>query len=208
MSSVDYNLVAGRDLSRLAALSDGIFAVAMTLLVLDLHVRLRDVRGTNASLGHALVHLGPHFLTYFMSFLTLGIFWLGQQAQLDHFERSDRHLAWIHVAFLCAVTLMPFSTSLVAEFVHYRLALGVYWLNLAALGAVLYASLVYAERAGLVSEEAAALHGLHRRRIVGYQVVYAGCFATCFVDTYLSMGLIIAAQLFSVFSARISPFKR
>jgi uncharacterized membrane protein len=203
-----YDEIAGRGLHRLSALSDGIFAIAMTLLVLDLHVRLRDVLGTEGSLWHALVHLGPHFLTYFMSFLTLGIFWLGQQAQLDHFERGDRRLAWIHVAFLCAVSLMPFSTSLLAEFVHYRVALALYWANLATLGALLYASLAYAAHAGLASVETASANALHKRRIVGYQAVYAGCFALCFVDTYLSIGLLIAAQLYSVLSTRESPFSR
>jgi hypothetical protein len=55
-------------------------------------------------------------ITYLMSFLTLGIFWNEQQAQLNHLERSDRHLTWIHMAFLFAVSLMPFSTRLLAEF--------------------------------------------------------------------------------------------
>jgi uncharacterized membrane protein len=141
-----------------------------------------------------------------MSFLTLGIFWLGQQAQLDHFERGNRRLAWIHVAFLCAVALMPFSTSLLAEFVRYRLAFSVYWLNLALLGGLLYASLVYAEHANLVGAEVHAISRLHKRRIVGYQAAYAACLALCVVDTYLSIAFVIAAQLFSVLSPRVSPF--
>ena len=87
-----YDLIAGRSLDRLAALSDGIFAVAMTLLVLDLRVPAREAHGSETALWHALTGLGPQFLTYFMSFLTLGIFWLGQQAQLSQFERGDRAL--------------------------------------------------------------------------------------------------------------------
>src|SRR5690242_7750681 len=133
-----YDRLAGQGLDRLAALSDGIFAVAMTLLVLDLRVPVWEAHGSERALWHALADLGPQFLTYFLSFLTLGIFWLGQQAQLDQFERGDRRSAWIHIGFLCAVALMPFSTSLLAEFVRFRLALAVYWLNLAILGAFLY----------------------------------------------------------------------
>jgi uncharacterized membrane protein len=57
-----------------------------------------------------------------MSFLTLGIFWVGQQAQLSTFTRSDRALTWIHLTFLLTVTLMPFSTGLLAEDTTYRLA--------------------------------------------------------------------------------------
>ena len=79
-----------------------------------------------------------------MSFMTLGIFWVGQQTQLNHLAHSDRHLAWIHIAFLFAVSMMPFSTKLLAEFIAYRLALLLYWCNILALGAVLYASWRYA----------------------------------------------------------------
>ena len=77
---------------------------------------------------------------YVMSFLTLGIFWVGQQTELNHLQRSDRNLSWIHLAFLLAVTLTPFSTSLLAEFNIRRTALLIYWGNILTLGAVLYAS--------------------------------------------------------------------
>jgi len=74
------------------------------------------------------------------------------------------------VAFLCAVALMPFSTSLLAEFVHEGLAMAVYWANLAALGALLYASIAYAQRMRFLGDDDAV--ALHKRRIPGYQVVY------------------------------------
>jgi uncharacterized membrane protein len=51
---------------------------------------------------------------------------VGQQTQLNQIARADRNLAWIHIAFLCAITLTPFTTSLLAEFIHYRTALLVY----------------------------------------------------------------------------------
>jgi uncharacterized membrane protein len=160
-----YSLIAGQSLERLAALSDGIFAVAMTLLVLELHVpvldtvqRLEPIWSAGAldderRLAESLLKLAPNVSTYLMSFLTLGIFWLGQQAQLNQFARGTRVLAWIHIGFLCAVTLMPFSTSLLAEFITSRLALAVYWLNLLLLGVLLMASIRYAERAGLLRED-------------------------------------------------------
>src|SRR5256885_1966401 len=74
-------------------------------------------------LWHALGDLSPRLLAYFMSFLTLGIFWVGQQTQLSQFARGNRDLAWIHLTFLLAVSLMPFSTGLLAEFITYRIAL-------------------------------------------------------------------------------------
>jgi uncharacterized membrane protein len=118
-----YNQIAGHSIERLAAISDGIFAVAMTLLVLDLRNPAHELIHSEQDFLHALLALFPQFDTYLMSFLTLTIFWNGQQAQLDLFARTNRHLTWIHMSFLFAVSIMPFSTRLLAEFVNYRSAL-------------------------------------------------------------------------------------
>ncbi len=88
-----------------------------------------------------------------MSFMTLGIFWVGQQTQLNQLARSNRNLTWIHLIFLLAVSLTPFSTALLSAFITYRLALVVYWLNIFLLGAVLFVSWRYAQRAGLLKDE-------------------------------------------------------
>ena len=76
-----YNRIAGQSVERLAALSDGVFAVAMTLLVLDLRVPATEAIRNEHDLWHALLGLSPRLLMYMMSFLTLGIFWVGQQTQ-------------------------------------------------------------------------------------------------------------------------------
>lgn len=103
-----YNEITGQSLERLAALSDGIFAVAMTLLVLDLHVPASELIHGEKELWHTLAEAVPQLISYLMSFMTLGIFWNGQQAQLNSFTRSDRNLSWIHMAFLFGVSIMPF----------------------------------------------------------------------------------------------------
>ena len=82
-----YNRVAGQSVERLAALSDGIFAVAMTLLVLDLRVPASDAVHSEHDLGRVLLAMGPRLLIFLMSMMTLGIFWVGQQTQLNHFAR-------------------------------------------------------------------------------------------------------------------------
>src|SRR5205814_9666393 len=117
-----YNRIAGQSAERLAALSDGIFAVAMTLLVLDLRVPAAEAVHRESDLWRALLAFSPRFIMYLMSFLTLGIFWVGQQTQLNNLSRSDRHLTWIHIAFLFGISITPFSTTLLAEYPRYRLA--------------------------------------------------------------------------------------
>ena len=195
---ISYHRFAGGSLDRVAALSDGVFAVAMTLLVLDLKapsVQKRSQQpiwsnggGSEHPLLHGLSHqVVPHLLPYGMSFLTLGIFWVGQQTQLSSFTRSTRALTWIHLTFLLAVTLMPFSTGLLAQDTTYRLSMAVYWLNLFVLGVVLFISLWYADRAGLMSDETTAdMRAALKRRIVVYQGLYALAALTNVPDQHLS----------------------
>jgi uncharacterized membrane protein len=215
-----YHGIAGQSLDRLAALSDGIFAVAMTLLVLDLRVPVSQILHTQVPLwaGGALpserplldvlLHLAPSLLTYLMSFLTLGIFWIGQQTQLNHFSRSDRHLTWIHLVFLMGIALMPFSTALLAEFITYRLAIVVYWLELLLLGATLLASIRYAKRAGLLRQDTGDIGSANERRIIVYQAIYAVGALLCVIDTYVSIAFIVLVQLNSAIAPRIWPLDR
>jgi uncharacterized membrane protein len=215
-----YHRFAGSSLERLAALSDGVFAVAMTLLVLDLKAPSVPKRsqhpiwsgggGSEHALLHGLLHqVAPRLLPYAMTFVTLGIFWVGQQTQLESFTRSTRALTWIHVAFLLAVTLMPFSTGLLAEDTTYRLSMAVYWLNLLALGVVLFISLRYADDAGLISAETTEdMRAALKRRIVIYQCLYALAALTCLINTYLAIGLLVALQLNSVIAPRIGILDR
>jgi uncharacterized membrane protein len=98
--TTSYNRIAGQSLERLAALSDGVFAVAMTLLVLDLRAPAAQTIHNERDLWRALVVLSPRLMMYMMSFMTLGIFWVGQQTQLNHLRRSSRSLTWIHLRIL------------------------------------------------------------------------------------------------------------
>jgi uncharacterized membrane protein len=191
-----YNRVAGQSVERLAALSDGIFAVSMTLLVLDLRVPAREAIHNEHDLLAALVALSPRLVIFVMSVMTNGIFWVGQQTQLNHFARADRNLAWIHIAFLCCISLTPFTTSLLAEYIHYRTALLVYWMNIVLLGAALYWSWNYAMRYRLIAEDAPEdIHSAVVRRIVIAQSLYAIGAALCIFNTYYSIAAIVLIQI-------------
>jgi len=218
--STSYNRIAGQSLERLAALSDGIFAIAMTLLVLDLRIPVLEIAHSQQPIWEsgalqseqilvdALLKLSPRLLVYFMSFMTLGIFWLGQQTQLNHFACSDRNLAWNHLAFLLMVSVMPFSTGLLADFITYRLALVIYWLNLLLLGMMLLRSWRYAHRAGLMKEGVAEIQSAIERRIVIYQALYAFGALLCVINTYLSIAFIVLVQLNAALAPRIRLLNR
>jgi uncharacterized membrane protein len=194
--TTSYNAIQGRSLERLAALSDGIFAVAMTLLVLDIHIPSAESVHSEAALFQALAALGPQWIAYLMSFLTLGIFWAGQQTQLNHLRESSRDLTWIHLAFLFAVTLMPLTTRLLAEFITYRTALVLYWLNILLPGAMLYRSWIHATHHDLIKEDTAPeIRDAICRRILIAQSLYVFGAALCVVSNYLSIGVIVMVQL-------------
>lgn len=198
-----YNRIAGQSVERLAALSDGIFAVAMTLLVLDLRVPAREAVHNSHELAQVLLGLAPQLTAYLMSFITLGIFWIGQQTQLNHLSQSARSLSWIHIAFLFAVSLMPFSTRLLSEFISYRTALLAYWLNILLLGAMLYMSWICALGMNLVKEDLSAevSQAIKHRILIG-QSLYALGAALCVFSTYWSIGFIVLVQLYYAVAPR------
>ncbi len=204
-----YHRIAGQSLERLAALSDGVFAFAMTLLVLDLRVPAAQAIHTEHDLWRALVALSPQLITYLMSFMTLGIFWVGQQTQLNRLVRADRNLAWIHIGFLLAVAITPFSTALLSEFITYRLALVVYWFDVLLLGVALYAGWRYATRAGLVKPDTPEeVRRSIDRRIILAQSLYAVGALLCLVSTYWSIAFIVLLQLNYAIAPRIRPLYR
>lgn len=204
-----YNRIAGTGVERLAALSDGLFAIAMTIIVLEIHVPGREAVRTDADLWAALSALLPQVATYLLSFLTLGIFWVGQQTQLNHVERCDRHLTWLHLAFLAAIAIMPFSTGLLAEFTTLKSALLIYWANVFLLGIMVYTTWNYAERHALLKEGTSPEVGAAiRRRIYVAQSLYAFGAALCFIHPYWSIGFIVLVQLNYAVAPRIPVLSR
>ena len=203
--------LSGTRPDRLAGISDGIFSVGMTLLVLGLGVRaLNGTMTTDEQLWAELQTLGPNVLVYMMSFLTLGIFWLGQGTQLSQLARSNRNYVWIHLVFLFAVTMVPFSTLLLGHFYWLRVALIEYWLNIVLLGAALLAGLEYGLRANLFGEEGKReIAYLMRGRILIAQSLYALATALClFFPTWVSIGLIVLIQLNYALAPRIPILQR
>jgi len=204
-----YNAFAGGDVGRIAALSDGVFAFAATVLVLDFHAPEPADIHSEAELLHALAASAPRLLPWLLSLVTLGIFWLGQQTQLSQLARSNRDLAWLHFVFLAIVTVLPFSTRLLADFLTYRTAFLVYWLNIALLGAALYAAWTCAERAKLIQEEARSdISRAVKRRIVTAQSLYGIGALAGLVNVTLGITLILLIQLNYAIGPRLPILSR
>src|SRR6185437_949781 len=94
--------------SRLETFSDGVFAIAATLLILD-------VRVGPGELGNRLLHNWPSYVAYAVSFLTIGIIWINHHTVFTQIRRVDRLFLLINVTFLMLVAFIPFPTSLIAS---------------------------------------------------------------------------------------------
>jgi uncharacterized membrane protein len=198
--TTQYNQLSGQSVDRLQTLADGVFAVAMTLLVLD--VRLPRVEAhTNRALWDQVVHLGPQFMAYLLSFTMLGTFWLAQHTFLERCRRSDRMLAWATLIFLFFVSTLPFSASTLAEHTHLALAVGLYWANLLGLGLSLGWQIWHADHAGLVDDPDDLR--LVRRRLVLAQSLYAVAALISFVSPPASIIGLAVVQLFFIVSPRL-----
>ena len=198
MPTTTYNQVAGRRLNRIEALSDGVFAIAMTLLVLELKVPVDDAIKTENDLWHAFTHLRVELLAYFLSFMTLGIFWVGQSVQLQHIGKSDRNLVWINIFFLMIVSMLPFTTAFLSTHIGFKMAIALYWLNIFLLGLIVYINWNYAMRHQYVESPEVPVEVLNkavRRRIIMAQSLYAIGALMCFINNYVSIFFIIAVQL-------------
>ncbi|AGB44149.1 putative integral membrane protein [Mesorhizobium australicum WSM2073] len=186
--------VEGR--GRIVGITDGVFAIALTLIVLEIRVPAHEVIHSEHDLLAAIAALAPRFLTYALSFLTLTIFWFGQQAQHGLIAKSDRRLATLNLCFLAFIALLPFSTDLLADFLEFRTAVLVYWLNLLMLGITLFVSWRYAEKSGLVAEDVdAETKRTVYLRIVKAQILWAVGAALCLITPLASVGFILVVQL-------------
>ncbi|MBI3573912.1 DUF1211 domain-containing protein, partial [Candidatus Kaiserbacteria bacterium] len=120
---------------RIQNLTDGVFAIAMTILVFNLTIPL-DFSSEN--LQNLFFSLWPQFLTYFLSFMALSTFWVGHHNHFHFISHSDRKLLWINIFFLSFIVLIPFSTGVLRIYYENELAILAYGANLIICGIGMY----------------------------------------------------------------------
>jgi len=186
--------------ARLEAFSDGVFAVAATLLVLDL-----AANGTG-SLAHRLAHAWPHYATYVVSFLTIGIIWMNHHAQFDRIPVADRTLTVLNLFLLMFVTLIPFPTGLLAENLSTSdasVAAAVYAGTLLAMSIAFFATYLWAAHRRLFGGWIADHHVgyLVRRNSAGLGV-YVIAIGVAFLNADASLALCGLVALFYLHPGR------
>ena len=129
--------------NRIEALSDGIFAIVMTLLILELHVPKLPPTAPNVEVTPALIALWPKLVSYLVAFVSLGVFWVGHHIMYHAIRRADRTLLWLNIAFFMFVSLLPFSTSVLNAFPRALIAPFLFGANLALVGWLLFFQWAY-----------------------------------------------------------------
>jgi uncharacterized membrane protein len=146
---------------RVEALTDGIFAIVMTLLVLELKVPDLPHTAGQGEIVAKLRELRPFFFSFAITFVLSGSFWFFHHV-LFHFVRQvTRPLVWLNIAFLMFVSLLPFSTNFMGHFIRQPIPVMFYFGNQFVLALLLKAQWIYAERQGLINPEANAVWRKH-----------------------------------------------
>ena len=115
--------------ARTEALADGIFATVMTILVLSLVVPTITGSVDSAGLAASLYNLLPDLFAYVITFILLGVIWIGHLSSLSHITKIDRRLLWVNLLQLMGVGLIPFTTALLGRYPMQPLAVMTYGLN-------------------------------------------------------------------------------
>ncbi len=179
---------------RINAFSDGVFAIAITLLVLELKVPEHLPAG---GLAELLPELLPKFLGHVISFIVLGIYWVGQHNMFLHIKRHDRVLLWLNNLFLLAVASMPFFAGLITHYAEDRIALIAYAANLVVAGLMLAAIWSYATagRRLVATDMADDMVTFVRRRVLLAPALYAVSIAVAFVSPLAARLIFVVVAL-------------
>lgn len=196
------------DESRLHALSDGIFAIGMTLLVFDIKISPVD-HLSNAALWQALKDSWPVFYSFITSFALLYTYWRAHNALLNTFiKKLDTVLVQLNMLFLMLISLIPFSTRILGQYYTIQLGIGVYALNVALISFCLFSIRTYGMRAQHIETSNSWKRRDHRNAIVRTLLPPFICILALgisFFSTTLALAMITFIAFLNVFSAGFEP---
>jgi len=196
--------------NRIEALSDGIFAIAMTLLVLELHVPDLPAHSPNVQVAPALLQLWPKLATYAIAFLSAGVFWVGHHVMYHAIRRADRVLLALNILFFMFVSLLPFSTSVVNAFRMTQVAPVFFGANLTLIGWALFLQWGYAvrQRDMLAEHVSADYRSLVYARLLAIPTILTFTVLVCFWSVEISLGIYLLVLPFYMIKVERSMARR
>jgi uncharacterized membrane protein len=210
------NIPLGLSTSRIEALTDGIFAVAMTLLVFGITVPTAAAVGKKDPVAVLLHEQGGELFIYALSFALLGVYWVGLHAQFQYIKRVNRNLLWINILILLLISFIPFTTSFLGQYREYRSAVIFYVLqihsavifygaHIVAIGAVIYFHWWYAMRTPLIAGRAVDKHMVRAgaNRVLFAPVISLLAIACSFITPTASLICFALIPIVYIFPSRI-----
>ena len=189
------------DKGRLEALTDGVFAIIMTILVFNISVPelILFTEGDYAKerLSDRFADLWPDFLAYVISFSTLGAFWVAHHRIFRWILYVDRPLIWINISFLMIIGLVPFSTTLLTQYMDSQNSIFAFSFNAIFAGLLIYAIYYYVKRnPELVDKSVQALiEKSSSRRVLATILTYSISIIFSFIYLPASLFLLLLVLL-------------
>lgn len=197
----------GLNTSRIITFSDGVFAIVITLLVIDLKVPQIIAGDISAELPGRLFDLWPKLLSYTLSFVIIGVYWVAHHHVFHYIVRVDRISLWLNIFFLMSVAFVPFPTALLGEYSNNRLAVIIYGVNVMATRLLLLALWLYSiYRHRLINPE---MQPATLNRVTWLILIPVGIYlfaiGLSFLSTRISLALYFLVPLvFSVIPSRLN----
>ncbi len=198
-------VVAQKETGRVEAFSDGVFAIAMTLLVLNLKIPSVDKLPSDMGLWRYLLSQWPTFVAYLISFLTILIMWVNHHRLFNHIKRIDDVFMYLNGLLLLSISFVPFPTSLVADYIlreNAHTAIAVYSANFVIIAIFFNLTWRYAAHNNrLLAKDAdrVAVVGISRQYWFG-PPLYLLAFILAFIDVFASMITCFALAIFFALS--------
>jgi uncharacterized membrane protein len=191
--------------ARLETFADGVFAIAATLLILNVDAQVSaDVH----DLGGRLLHIWPSYLAYAVSFITIGIMWVNHHTLMGQIDRTDRRFLLVNVGLLMCIAFVPFPTRVVAEHVRAegaRDAALLYGFTMVATAIMFSVTWFYASRNRRLlhsDADAAIVSGISRSYLPG-PWIYLAATLVAFASATASVVLFMAIALFYVLESSL-----
>jgi TMEM175 potassium channel family protein len=191
--------------ARLEAFADGVFAIAATLLILNVDTQ---IPGDVGDLGDRLLHIWPSYLAYAVSFLTIGIMWVNHHWFMSQIDRTDRRFLFANIGLLLCIAFVPFPTRLVAEHIRgdgARDAALVYGFTMVATSIMFNITWFYASRGRRLlrtDADPVVVSGISRSYLPGAWI-YLAATLVAFVSPATSVILYLVIAVFYVLESSI-----
>ncbi len=192
---------------RLEAFSDGVFAIAITLLIFGIKIPIVTGADIAGELERQLLALWPGYLSFVVSFTNISIFWIGHHHMFRLVSRPSRALLWLNNLFLMCVSFIPFPASLIGLYGGQRIAVVLYCATIMAAGLALYTLWAYASSGGrlLYAGVPPRVVRVAAWRILGGVLCYGAALGLAFINLTASRMLLVLIPLFYLLPSSIDP---